>query len=167
MALRFAGILLLFSVVYLAGNNAVSLWDRDEPRYAQASRQMLESGDWTTPMLLDEVRLKKPPLIYWCQATSMKLFGVNAGAARLPSVVATLLTLAIIGLALSRGVDWRTANWTAFIFGTSGLTVAAAKMSITDATLALFIIVTQLCLFRLWIGKSSCFYLIRRCSDRV
>jgi len=153
MSLRLAGILLSLLVVYLAGNNAVSLWDRDEPRYAQASRQMLDSGDWTTPMLLDELRLKKPPLIYWCQATAMKLFGVTAGAARLPSVIATALTLVLIATALSRGSDARTALWTTLIYGTTGLTIAAAKMSITDATLTLFIVTAQICLYRLWIGR--------------
>ena len=40
-----AGVLVLAAVVYLAGNGRVALWDRDEPRYAQTSRQMLQSGD--------------------------------------------------------------------------------------------------------------------------
>src|ERR1043165_3553701 len=61
--------------VYLAGNGRVSLWDRDEPRYAQTSRQMLQSGDWVVPRLLDKVRTAKPVFIYWCQASAMKLFG--------------------------------------------------------------------------------------------
>ncbi len=54
--------------VYLAGNGRVSLWDRDEPRYAQTSRQMLQTGDWVVPHLLDKVRTAKPIFIYWCQA---------------------------------------------------------------------------------------------------
>src|SRR6478609_489006 len=93
-------------IVYLAGNRSVGLWDRDEPRYAQASRQMLQSGNWIVPYYLDEPRLKKPPLIYWCQASAMKLFGAegDAGtfAARLPSVIAMLLTgAAMYGFARS------------------------------------------------------------------
>src|SRR5436190_21887256 len=88
--------------VYLAGNARVSLWDRDEPRYAQTSRQMLRSGDWVVPRLLDEVRTAKPIFIYWCQATSMKLFGDNDFAARLPSAIALTLTLVMVAVAVYR-----------------------------------------------------------------
>src|ERR1700759_3403822 len=79
--------------VCLAGNARVSLWDRDEPRYAQTSRQMLQSGDWVVPHYLDLVRTAKPALIYWCQASAMEIFGDNAFAARFPSAVATFLLL--------------------------------------------------------------------------
>ena len=68
--------LLAAAAVYFAGNGRVQLWDRDEPRYAQCSRQMLESGDWVVPRLYDSLRTKKPPLIYWCQAAAMKLLGL-------------------------------------------------------------------------------------------
>src|SRR5690348_5690780 len=64
--------------LYLLGNNSVALWDRDEPRYAQTSRQMLQSGDWVVPHYLDNIRTAKPALIYWCQASAMKLFGDTA-----------------------------------------------------------------------------------------
>jgi len=66
-------IILAAFAVYLAGNGRVSLWDRDEPRYAQTSRQMLQSGDWVVPHLLDKVRTAKPAFIYWCQALAMKV----------------------------------------------------------------------------------------------
>src|SRR5205085_474742 len=90
------------AALYLVGNGSVPLWDRDEPRYAQTSKQMLETGDWVMPRLLDEPRLAKPAFIYWCQAASMKLFGATDWAARLPSVVAALLTLAVLAFCLTR-----------------------------------------------------------------
>ncbi|MCS7034733.1 MAG: glycosyltransferase family 39 protein [Phycisphaerae bacterium] len=157
MLLRFLAILALLSAAYLVGNNKTSLWDRDEPRYAQASRQMLESGDWVVPRLLDDLRLKKPVMIYWLQATAMKYLGVSAAAARLPSVIATILTLILITWAVAWTVNWRVALWTAFIYGTAGLTVAAAKMAITDATLTLFVLSAQLCLYRAYVGKGGWF----------
>ena len=55
----------------LVGNRSVALWDRDEPRYAECSREMLRSGDWVVPTFLGEWRAHKPPFIYWCQATAM------------------------------------------------------------------------------------------------
>lgn len=62
------------SIVYLVGIAAVPVTDRDEPRFAQASRQMAEGdtlGDWIVPMVGDRIRLKKPPLIYWAQAPTV------------------------------------------------------------------------------------------------
>ncbi len=47
--------------------------DRDESRFAQASRQMLESGTregWLVPRVGETPRLNKPPVIYWLQAAS-------------------------------------------------------------------------------------------------
>ena len=89
--------------VYFVGTARVALFDRDEPRYAQTSRQMLQSGDWVVPHLYDEPRTAKPVLIYWCQAIAMKLFGDNAFAARLPSVIAMAATLVVVAVAV-----WKT-----------------------------------------------------------
>src|SRR5437870_12770010 len=86
--------------VYLIGNDRVPLWDRDEPRNAQAARRMLESGDWVVPRFLDKVRIAKPPFTYWCQAIAMSVFGGNAFAARLPSVAAMMLTLIVLAVVL-------------------------------------------------------------------
>src|ERR1700749_920223 len=101
--------------VYLAGNARVDLWDRDEPRYAQTSRQMLQSGDWVVPTLYDQWRTAKPVFIYWCQATAMAIFGDTASAARLPSAIAMVLTLGFVAMTVGgkRGV------LTAFILGSS------------------------------------------------
>src|SRR5688500_9488746 len=79
------GVAALAVVAYFVGNERVSLWDRDEPRYAQCAREMLQTGDWVVPRLYGEPRTAKPPLIYWLQATAMKFLGETAAAARLPS----------------------------------------------------------------------------------
>src|SRR5580704_7448665 len=100
-----AGLLLALLIVasgglYLIGNGSVALWDRDEPRYAQTSRQMLQSGDWVVPHYLKLVRTAKPVFIYWCQASAMEVFGDTAFAARLPSVVATIALLILLSVVL-------------------------------------------------------------------
>ncbi len=146
----FVSIISALAVLYLLGNASVQLWDRDEPRYAQTSRQMLASEDWVVPRFLDTVRTAKPVLIYWCQASSMWVFGDNAFAARFPSVVAMLLTLVILAEALRREAGSNRALWTIFIFGSCALAIGSAKMSLTDSVLLLFITVGQLCLYRLW-----------------
>ncbi len=146
----FLAILSALALVYLLGNDAIQLWDRDEPRYAQTSRQMLASGDWVVPRFLDTVRTAKPVLIYWCQASAMAVLGDNAFAARLPSAVAMLVTLALLAGAMAREVGSNRALWTAFVFGTCGLAIGSAKMCLTDSVLLLFTTIGQLCIYRIW-----------------
>jgi len=164
MSRRIWLVILFAASLYLLGNGRVQLWDRDEPRYAQTSRQMLQSGDWVVPTLLDEPRLKKPPLIYWCQAGCMALMGdptgtafgsasLDAYAARLPSVIATILTLMLLGSTLARIADERRAFWAVLVMSTSGLVVMAAKMCLTDAVLLLFVTTSQLMLYAMWLGQ--------------
>jgi 4-amino-4-deoxy-L-arabinose transferase-like glycosyltransferase len=148
-------IILASAGVYLIGNGSVALWDRDEPRYAQTSRQMLQSNDWVVPHYLDNVRTAKPVFIYWCQAAAMHVFGDNAFAARFPSAVATVLLLIVLSYALWRHLGPERTVWTVFIFATSGLTIAAAKMCITDAVLLLWVTIAQLCLYTMWRGDRS------------
>src|SRR4051812_42978968 len=66
-------LVLLCLAVYLPGLRSIPPVDRDESRFAQASRQMLEGGvagtpgAWVVPMVQNRPRLNKPPLIYWLQ----------------------------------------------------------------------------------------------------
>lgn len=83
---------------FAAGTGTLPLMDRDEPRFAEASREMLESGDWVVPRLNGQYRFDKPPLIYWLQATSLSLLGPSEAAVRWPSVACATLTLGMIVL---------------------------------------------------------------------
>ncbi len=153
-------ILVIFAAaaLYLVGNDSVGLWDRDEPRYAQTSKQMLEREppDWVVPRLLDKVRTAKPIFIYWAQAAAMWATGSTGEfAARLPSVVAMLITLTILAVAIGRAIGWQRALWTVFTLSTAGLVIAAAKMCITDSVLLLWITIAQLALFAVYQGNRS------------
>lgn len=69
-------LVLLCAFAYLPGLRHLPPVDRDESRFAQASRQMLGSETlqgWIVPMVGDRPRLNKPPLIYWLQAGSAAL----------------------------------------------------------------------------------------------
>jgi 4-amino-4-deoxy-L-arabinose transferase-like glycosyltransferase len=170
MSKRIIITILLCGGLYLLGNGRVSLWDRDEPRYAQASRQMLQSGDWVVPKLLDEPRIKKPPMIYWCQAASMAVFQRlmpdagrspeeqmqrDAAAARLPSSIAVVLTMLLMALVLVCIVGEERAFWTVLVFGTSGLVIMAAKMCLTDGVLLLFVTASQFCIYAMYQKRGS------------
>src|SRR4028118_1852474 len=83
--------LLLFlaaAAFHFAGTWSLPLIDRDEPRFAEASREMLERGDFVVPSFNNKYRFDKPPLTYWLQTTCYRIFGENEAPARLPSVLA-------------------------------------------------------------------------------
>jgi 4-amino-4-deoxy-L-arabinose transferase-like glycosyltransferase len=88
----FRRFLLLASVllfVLIVGCFHPVIYDETEGQYAGAAREMLASGDWLVPTNNGVPRFQKPPLVYWSMMASMKLFGVNAFAARLPLALAT------------------------------------------------------------------------------
>src|SRR3990167_8686879 len=62
------------------------LWSPDEGRYVEIPREMVVSGDYVTPRLNGVKYFEKPPLFYWLQAASIKIFGIHEGAMRLWSV---------------------------------------------------------------------------------
>src|SRR6185295_1348610 len=76
-----------------------TLWDRDEPRFAQATVEMIASGDHLVPTFNHELRPDKPILIYWLQSVPMRLFGAHEWTARFWApvgvAIAALLTAAI------------------------------------------------------------------------
>ncbi|MEB3339975.1 glycosyltransferase family 39 protein [Okeania sp.] len=80
----------LFSLAWLAffyNLSNIGLIDETEPLFAEAARQMVETGDWITPYFNGETRFDKPPLIYWLMAISYHIFGVNEWSVRLPSAI--------------------------------------------------------------------------------
>src|SRR5262244_505119 len=70
---RAVAVLLLVSLLgFLPGFFTIPPMDRDEARFAQATKQMVESGDYIDIRFQDEVRYKKPVGIYWLQAAAVK-----------------------------------------------------------------------------------------------
>jgi 4-amino-4-deoxy-L-arabinose transferase-like glycosyltransferase len=133
--------LLFFGCVlfHLAGTWSLPLIDRDEPRFAEASREMIERGDYVVPYFNDRVRFDKPPLIYWTQVTSYKIFGENDFAARFPSTIAAALTAVLLLAWGSRFGKTRVGWWAAIIFTLSLQTFVHAKAAVADMWLVLFV----------------------------
>src|SRR5256885_4388264 len=107
--------LLFFGCVlfHIIGTWSLPLIDRDEPRFAEASREMIERGDYVVPHFNNDLRLDKPPLAYWAQMASYRIFGENDFAARFPSAVAAaLVALSIFGWGRRIGDD-RVGCWAA------------------------------------------------------
>jgi 4-amino-4-deoxy-L-arabinose transferase-like glycosyltransferase len=98
---RTIALFLVSAVVLFAGTGSASVFDRDEARFALAVREMSARGDWLLPTNWGEPRYHKPILAYGCALASERVFGANAFAWRLPSVLAGLATLAMT-VALAR-----------------------------------------------------------------
>jgi len=126
-------------VFHIAGAWSLPLIDRDEPRFAEASREMIQRGDYVVPYFNDQPRLDKPPLTYWAQTASYRVFGQNDFAARFPSAVAAALlaiTIPVRGLRIGgERVGWRAA----IIFTLCLQTFIHAKAAVADMWLALFV----------------------------
>lgn len=89
-------ILILLSWLAYGWNlGSIGLIDETEPLFAEASRQMLVTGDWITPVFNGETRFDKPALIYWCQAIAYSIIGVNEWSVRLPSAIAAVGVIAL------------------------------------------------------------------------
>jgi 4-amino-4-deoxy-L-arabinose transferase-like glycosyltransferase len=68
--------------------DGTGLVDETEPLFAEASRQMVVTGDWITPYFNGATRFDKPPLVYWLMAIAFKIGGVNEWTVRFPSALA-------------------------------------------------------------------------------
>lgn len=84
------------ALVYLTTTGALPFVGRDEPRYVEIGREMLQSGDWITPHLGGFTWFEKPVLLYWMVASSFGLFGVSEWAARLGPALCGLVTAALV-----------------------------------------------------------------------
>ena len=73
---------LLFVVLFWQLGGA-SFWDPDEAHYAEASRELLRTGDWLAPYYNEQPFFDKPILFYWLQAVSEQIFGRSEFALRL------------------------------------------------------------------------------------
>ena len=114
------------------------LMDTSEARYGEIARIMAETGDWITPWFNYGVPFwGKPPLSFWAEALSFRVFGVTEFAARLPSWLASLGTLALI-YHLTRAIaGQRQALIAALVFSTMALSFIMSGAVLTDPFLAL------------------------------
>ena len=126
-------------LTFFVGLGRPAITDSDEAFYAQAGREMVESGDWVTPHYNRQPRFEKPVLFYWLVALAYLAAGIGEFAARVPSALAGLgLVLAAFACA-RRWYDDRTAVLAGAITATSFGYVAVARQALPDLALACFV----------------------------
>lgn len=156
---HFGLLLVVCLCLFLPGFADLPLTDRDEARFAQASRQMLDTGDLVNITFQDQARHKKPVGIYWLQSASTYLFGASgdpeAWTYRLPSLVGAIV--AVFGTA------WVGTLFFGQLVGMSAAILLAgtlllgveARLAKTDAMLLATIVVAQAALAKLYVLKSQ------------
>jgi 4-amino-4-deoxy-L-arabinose transferase-like glycosyltransferase len=125
-------------VFHILGTWSLPLIDRDEPRFAEASREMIERGNYIVPYFNNQLRLDKPPLAYWAQVAGYHIFRENDFAARFPSAIAAALTALSILVWGRRIGGEKLGCWAAIIFTLSLQTFVHAKAAVADMWLVLF-----------------------------
>jgi 4-amino-4-deoxy-L-arabinose transferase-like glycosyltransferase len=94
--LNYLLIILIGSCLFFPFLGSVHLFDWDEINFAESAREMLVTDNYTQVQINYQPFWEKPPLFFWLQAFSMKLFGVNEFAARFPNAVCGIITLCFI-----------------------------------------------------------------------
>lgn len=138
-------------VLYCLWFTHVPLFETDEVRYVEATREMFESRNFLIPHYNYEPRYEKPIFYYWVQGASRAVFGPSEWAARLPSgILGILLVLLLHAFLLRRLRAWagedaerqRLAGGSAFLgaiaMATVPLVAVWTRAAITDITLTLF-----------------------------
>jgi len=122
------------------GLDGVPPYHSDENFYVESSRNMVQSGDYLTPVYHDKKRFAKPILYYWLVSVSYKIFGVNLVSARLTSVFFGSLTIALLYLISSRLFEGRVALYSVLIFPATFLHFQISRWATTDIVLSFFIL---------------------------
>jgi 4-amino-4-deoxy-L-arabinose transferase-like glycosyltransferase len=127
------------AVLFGAGIGDYPLWDPGEGRNAQAAREMARAGAWLVPRIYGEPYYDKPAPFFWLLSAFQSALGDGEIAVRLPSVLATLGTLAVLHRFALRSFGRRVAALAAVIHATSPEVVALARFCNFDATLTFFL----------------------------
>ena len=133
----FAGLLLVCFLVYFFGIGSYPLMDVDETRYVSMARDMFNSKDFLTLHLNGEYFFEKPPLYFWSECLSFKVFGhVNEFTARFAVAFYALIVTVFVYFTGKKVVSEKFGIISALILTTMVEFVILAKYAILDIVLA-------------------------------
>jgi 4-amino-4-deoxy-L-arabinose transferase-like glycosyltransferase len=155
-----AFLLVCAALFFLPGFFNIPPVDRDEARFAQATKQMVETGDFVDIRFQDEVRYKKPVGIYWMQAAAvetLKALGLPRAELRiwvyrLPSLIGAVGAVLLTYWAALAFVTRRGAVFAALMMCSCVLLSAEARLAKTDAMLLLTVVAAMGALARVYLS---------------
>jgi len=139
-------LLLVFGLVWFSNLEYRKLVNPDEGRYAEIPREMVASGDWTTPRLNDIKYFEKPALQYWATATAYSLFGEHQWTARLWSALTGFLGVLMVFFTGRRLFGQETGWNAALVLGSSLLYVLVGHINTLDMGVS-FLLSAAVCAF--------------------
>jgi 4-amino-4-deoxy-L-arabinose transferase-like glycosyltransferase len=147
-------------LLFLPGFFSIPPIDRDEARFAQATKQMVESGDLVDIRFQDDVRYKKPVGIYWMQAVAVETASalglpraqVRIWIYRVPSLIGAFGAMLLTYWTALAFVTRRGAILAALIMGSSVLLGVEARLAKTDAMLLLTVVAAMGALARVYLS---------------
>ena len=113
----------------------IPLLDPDEGLHASIAQEMVERGDWIVPRLFGEPFLDKPILYFWCEALSLRLWGMSEAAVRLPGLLLGLAGAVTTAAVAGRLFDRRTGLVAGLCYATTILPAALAQAAAHDVAL--------------------------------
>jgi 4-amino-4-deoxy-L-arabinose transferase-like glycosyltransferase len=125
---------------YLSLASRTTLWDRDEPRFARAAVEMLESGNFLTISFNDQSWPDKPVLTYWLMALAIRVLGPTAFACRVFGVIGTALTCVATFYIGRRLLGRQAGLWAALALATTLQMLVIGSAATSDAILLPFTI---------------------------
>ena len=132
------GLLLL-----LPGTGTLPLLDRDEPRFAGATVEMIQRGEWIVPYFNDEYRFDKPVLTYWMMRAGYAVFGVGELGARIHSVVTALGVALVLWYAGRRWFSARAGFLAGAMWLCSVQVLIHGRLALADMPMVLCVAVAQ------------------------
>ncbi|MCC8365258.1 lipid IV(A) 4-amino-4-deoxy-L-arabinosyltransferase [Xenorhabdus sp. PB61.4] len=148
---------LFFIFTYLIPLNGRLLWQPDETRYAEISRDMLQRGDWIVPYFLDIRYFEKPVAGYWINSISQWIFGDSNFAVRFGSVFSIMLSAFLLyRLAMMMWQCRQIAFISCLIYISMFIVFSVGTYSVLDP------------MFSLWVtaGIVSCYWALKASSTR-
>ncbi|UTW62291.1 glycosyltransferase family 39 protein [bacterium SCSIO 12741] len=127
------------ALLFIPALGNVALFDWDEVNFAEAAREMLVTGNYSMVQIDYQPFWEKPPIFFWMQALSMKLFGVSEYAARFPNAVCGIFTLMLLYHLGRRFYDARMGWIWSGVYAASLLPQLYFKSGIIDPWFNLFI----------------------------
>ncbi|WP_346911928.1 glycosyltransferase family 39 protein [uncultured Roseibium sp.] len=151
-------LLLVSLFLFVPGQWTVPPLDRDEPRFTQATKQMLETGNYVDIRFQDQARYKKPVGIYWLQAAAVNASGLGAEAPlwvyRLPSAIGATLCV-LLTFWVARAFMGPAGALVAGLFVAMAIILGVeARLAKTDAVLFATILLAQGALARIWLKET-------------
>lgn len=148
-------LLLVALALLVPGTATIPLMDRDEPKFARATWEMMERGDWLIPYFNEEYRFDKPVLSYWWMRLHNAILGKSELASRFHSVVSAWL-IAVVIQALGAFLFSKRAGFLAAIAWLTCLQVLIhGRICVADMPMILGLTISLLAICRLLIPEEG------------